>query len=134
MRIGKRMFVGLSARTNTAGLARVREVFCDLTVVGVPIAGVLHLKCVCSPLGDDRVLLAEGTLAPGIFTGLNVVTIPNAERYAANCVVHAGKAIVADGFPNTSEALERAGFATIALAMSEIRKADGSLTCMSIVI
>ncbi len=132
LRIGRQLYVGLSARTNAAGVARLREVFSNLTIVPVPLENVLHLKCHCSALGDDRVLLAEGTIAPEVFAGLHVVTIPNAERYAANCLAHAGTALVSDGFAETRATLERAGFATIALSMSEMRKADGSLTCLSL--
>jgi dimethylargininase len=134
LRIGGRMYVGLSARTNAEGVARLREVFSHLTIVPVPLANVLHLKCHCSALGDDRVLLAEGTIAPETFAGLDVVTVPHAERYAANCLAFGGAALVPEGFPETRAAIERAGIATIALSMSEIRKADGSLTCLSIVI
>ncbi len=134
MRVGRRIFVGLSSRTNLAGAHRVRDVFSAFTVVPVPVAGWLHLRCVCSPLNDDRVLLAEGTIAPKTFDGLDVVMIPNSEAYAANCVAHRGAAIIADGFPETRARIMRAGIRTIAIATSEIRKADGSLTCLSIVI
>ncbi len=134
MRIGNQMFVGRSLRTNSAGVARMRELFHNLTIIEVALAGVLHLKCVCSPLGDSRVLLASGTIAPEVFRGLDIVMIPNEERYAANCVAYSGSALIADEFPQTRAQLERAGFATIALSMSEIRKADGSLTCLSIII
>jgi dimethylargininase len=134
LRIGRRMYVGLSARTNAAGVARLREVFSNLTIVPVALANVLHLKCHCSPLGDDRVLLAEATIAPETFAGLSVVMVPHAERYAANCLAFGGTALVSDGFPETRAALERAGIATVALSMSEMRKADGSLTCLSVLI
>ena len=134
MHIGDRMFVGRSLRTNEAGVARLRKMFHDLTIVEIPLAEVLHLKCVCSPLGEDRVLLARGTIPPEVFRGLDVVLVPNGESYAANCVAHAGKVILAEGYPETRTELEQRGIATIAIPMSEIRKADGSLTCLSLII
>ena len=103
-------------------------------MVAVPLAdaGVLHLKCVCSPLGEDRVLLAEGTIPRATFAGVDVVTIPRAEAYAANCVAYEGRALVSAGFPATCAILERAGIDVVLLETSEIRKADGALTCLSI--
>ncbi len=95
---------------------------------------VLHLKCVAAPLGDDRVLIARGTLAAEVFAGCAAVWVPADEAYAANAVALGRGVIVSDGFPRTREALERAGFAVHAVPTSEVRKADGSLTCLSILL
>ncbi|MFM7052575.1 MAG: dimethylarginine dimethylaminohydrolase family protein [Planctomycetota bacterium] len=136
LRVGKTWFVGRSARTNADGARRVREVFGALgfAVVEVPVRGFLHLKCVASPIGEGAVLVAEGAVDPAVFRGLEVVTIPRAEAYAANTVVVNGTALVAAGHPHTRAALERRGLCVIELGLSEIAKADGSLTCMSILL
>lgn len=130
-----RILVGLSARTNAAGVARLREVFAPLglRVVPVELGDVLHLKCVCSSLGGCRVLVAEGLLPDAPFEGLDVVSIPREEAYAAN-VVAVGKSVLAPaGFPATHERLRRAGYHVVPIDNSETRKADGSLTCLSII-
>jgi dimethylargininase len=134
--IGRTWFIGNSARTNSDGARRVCEVFGPLgyTVVEVPVEGMLHLKCVCSRIDGRTVLVAEGTLDLALFTGLEVVMIPREEAYAANAVVVNGTAIVAKGYPYTRAALERRGLRIIELALTEIAKADGSLTCMSILL
>ncbi|MEO7096179.1 MAG: arginine deiminase-related protein [Polyangiales bacterium] len=138
LRVGRTLYVGLSQRTNAAGVARAIEVFAPhgIRVAPVPLAqlGVLHLKCVCSALGDDRVLLAEGTIPRETFAGLDVVMIPNDEAYAANCLAHGGSALVSSGFAATHETLDRAGVRVVPLETSEIRKADGALTCLSILV
>jgi len=104
-------------------------------VVAVDLArDVLHLKCVCAPLADDRVLLAEGTVAPDVFAGAGVVWVPATERYAANAVAWRGGVIASAGFPRTHDALAAADSGWSLVATSEARKADGSLTCMSIVV
>jgi dimethylargininase len=143
MRLGATLYIGRSARTNAAGIARAEAVLAPrgLRIVAVELPpGVLHLKCVCSPLGDGRVLLAEGTLPPGLFDAA-IVWVPAEERYAANAV-----AIGADGsdgadvthviaaaeYPRTLEALAAAGLRVHPVPTSEVRKADGSLTCQSI--
>ena len=79
-------------------------------------------------------LLAEGTVDPALFGDLEVVTVPRDEAYAANAVVVHGTAIIAKGFPRVRAALEQRGLRIIELALSEIAKADGSLTCLSIVL
>jgi dimethylargininase len=132
MRMGKTIYVGRSARTNNAGIAKLAAVFSDfeIQVIDLPVS-VLHLKCVVSPLGD-RVVLAEGKLDPARFP--NPVLIPEAESYAANCVAVNGHAVVAAGFPRTLDAIAKAGFKVHPVATSEVRKADGSLTCQSILL
>lgn len=136
MRVGNTWFVGQSARTNAAGAARVREVFGPLgdSVIEVPVRDFLHLKCTASRIDERAVLVAEGTVDHAAFAGFDVVTVPREEAYAANAVVVHGTAIIAKGYPATRAALERRGLRIIELVLSEIAKADGSLTCMSILL
>lgn len=137
LRLGRTLFVGRSARTNAAGIARAAQVFAPrgVRVVAVDLPpAVLHLKCVCARLGDDRVLLADGTIDPAVFAGVGIVRVPATEAYAANAVAIGAGVVCADGFPATRAALERAGFAVHAVPTTEVRKADGSLTCLSILV
>ena len=136
MRLGNRIYVGRSARTNAAGITALAEAFAPRGVQVAPIGlpdGVLHLKCVCSPLADDRILLAEGSLAPALFAAFDPVMVPVAETDAANAVAIGTHVLVADGYPRTHERLVRAGFTLHPVPTSEVQKADGSLTCQSIV-
>jgi dimethylargininase len=132
MRLGNTIYVAQSNRTNAAGIARLTEVFPRMRVVTVWLpASILHLKCVCSPLGDDRILLAEGSLAPTAFDA-EAVRVPLEETYAANVVAIGPHVLAADGFPRTHDALAKVGFTVHPVPTSEIRKADGSLTCQSL--
>jgi dimethylargininase len=134
MRLGRTIYVGRSARTNAAGIARAEAVLGPrgYRIVAVELApDVLHLKCVCSPLGDGRVLLAEGTLPAGLFDA-EIVWVPAEERYAANAVAIGEHVIAAAEYPRTRAALEAAGLRVHPVPTSEVRKADGSLTCQSI--
>lgn len=131
LRLGNTLYVGRSARSNAPGIARL-AVF-GLRVVAVELPpGVLHLKCVCTPLGDDRVLLAEQSIPAATFDA-EIVWVPAVETYAANAVAIGEHVIVAGGYPRTHEALVAAGFTVHAVPTSEVYKADGSLTCQSIV-
>ena len=136
MRVGRTFYVGRSARTNAAGIAQLARVFAPRGVEVVPVElppGVLHLKCVCSPLGGGRILLAADSLERAVFREHEIVWVPAEETYAANAVAIGPHVIVADGFPRTREALVTAGFLPHPVPCSEVRKADGSLTCQSIV-
>jgi dimethylargininase len=131
MRVGTRIFVGRSARTNAAGVAKLAEVFAarGFTIVAIDLPpSVLHLKCVCAPLPDGRITAVEGFA----FADVGVVEIPRAEAYAANVLAVGERVLVSAGYPRTLERL--AGYDPIALDTSEMRKADGALTCLSLLL
>jgi dimethylargininase len=134
MRLGRTIYVGRSGRTNAAGVARLEAVLAPrgFRIVAIELLPeVLHLKCVCSPLGDGRVLLAEGTLPARLFDA-GIVWVPAEERYAANAVAIGDHVIAAAEYPRALAALAAAGLRVHPVPTSEIRKADGSLTCQSI--
>jgi len=136
LRVGRTLFVGRSARTDAAGVAALREAFAplDFRVVPVAVRDALHLKCHCSTPGRDVVLLAEGFADPALFTGCRVVPVPAAEAYAANVVGLGQHVLIAQGYPRTAGALNALGFDPIALPVTEIARADGSLTCLSVLV
>jgi len=136
MRVGTTIYVGRSGRTNSAGVAALAAAFAPrgFRIVALELPpNVLHLKCICSPLGDDRILLADDSIPAEQFTGLEIIRVPQAETYAANAVAIGAHVLVAAEFPQTHDVLARAGFTLHLVPTTEVRKADGSLTCQSIV-
>ncbi len=129
--VGGRLFAGISERTDAAGIAALAPLGLPITAIDVP-AGVLHLKCVCSPLGDDAILLAEGTLDPAIFRGLQVHAVPFAEQWAANVVALGSRVVMGAGYPVAADRVSRAGYDPILVEVSEIEAGDGSMTCLSL--
>src|SRR5262249_32276386 len=90
MRVGAKIFVGRSARTNDAGIAKLADTFRDFTIVPVALPpGVLHLKCITAPLPDGRVTLVEGCELAGV----DFVAIPREEAYAANVLAVGGRVL-----------------------------------------
>jgi dimethylargininase len=132
LRVGDTIYVGRSQRSNPEGIAQLAALGLRVVPVDLP-PGVLHLKCVCSPLGGDRILLAERSIEPATFDAA-IVWVPAAESYAANAVAVGSHVLAADGFPRTQDALAAAGFTVHPVPCSEVRKADGSLTCQSILV
>lgn len=132
LRLGLTMYVGRSARTNDGGIACLGRAFPKLRIAPIDLPpGLLHLKCVASRLDDERLALARGSVDPRMFDA-DVVLVPAEEQYAANVVAIGRHLIVAGGYPRAQEALARAGFTLHPVPVSEARKADGSLTCQSI--
>lgn len=137
LRLGDTLFVGLSGRTNDAAISQLRDAFAPvgLRVVPIRVARALHLKCHASALDDATVLFADGAVDPAPFRAVaEVVPLPASEAYAANVVAWGGRALVAAGYPVTARALRERGLDPVPLDMTEIARADGSLTCLSVLI
>jgi dimethylargininase len=60
------------------------------------------------------------------------VVVPEADSYAANCVRVNDRVLIAEGYPAFSQELESRGFRPLPLDMSEFRKMDGGLSCLSL--
>jgi dimethylargininase len=132
--VGGTLFVGLSARTNRAGIEQLRALAEPLgyRVLAVPVLGCLHLKSAVTALDDEHVLANPGWIDPGPLTGLGVVPVDSGEPGAAN-VLRVRETIVAHpGFPRTLDLLRERGYAIRPLDVSEFFKAEAALTCKSL--
>jgi dimethylargininase len=78
-------------------------------------------------------LLGTGEIAGhGALSGWEIVRVPEGEDYAANCIKVNDVLLVAQGFPATSVLLGELGYDLVPLDMSEYRKMDGGLSCLSV--
>ena len=86
LRIGRRLFVGISSRTNRAGCERLREIVLPLgyQVIAVPVKGSLHLKTACTALDDHTLLINQHWVAADHFTEFEQISVPPEEPWAAN--------------------------------------------------
>jgi dimethylargininase len=134
LRVGRRLFVGRSGRTNAAGIARLREVAepHGYRVVPVAVSGCLHLKSAVTALDDERLLVNRGWLDASPFQGLQLVDVDPAEPEAANVLRVAGHVIGHAGFPRTLARITAFGYAVRTLDISEFLKAEAALTCKSL--
>ena len=132
MRAGKTLYVGRSGRTSVEGIRQLAahvEPF-GYRVCPVEVKGCLHLKSACSYLGDGLVFAYRPWIDSEALGGLRLVDAPDAE--AVNVLRVAGAILVAHGFPRTAETIESLGLPVRTLDNSEIRKAEGALTCCSL--
>jgi dimethylargininase len=134
---GAHFFIGVSERTNSEGAAQLaawlaRRGFGSSTIDIRWMPGLLHLKTGLSWLGGRR-LLAVGEIAGHeALGGWEVVRVPDGEEYAANCIRVNGSLLTAQGFPTTGSLLGGLGYDVVPLEMSEYRKMDGGLSCLSV--
>ena len=136
LRVGSTLYVGLSARTNQAGIDQLSEYLRPFGyfVRPVPVRNCLHLKSACTPL-DDRTLLANcAWFDPAAFQGLRIVDVPPEEARAANVLAIDGTVLVPTAFSSTAALLERLGWKVRPLDISELMKAEAGLTCSSILL
>jgi dimethylargininase len=135
MRVGKTLYVGVSARTNAAGITELCELVKPLGYSTVPVEarGCLHLKSGCCYLGNGVVLANREWIGANALDGCRVVDVAPDEPWAANVLVIGGTAIMPAGFPHTAEIIERLGWKVRAVDISELMKAEAGVTCSSLI-
>jgi dimethylargininase len=135
LRVNNRLFVGLTNRTNADGINQLRDALSDegCEIIPVRVNNILHFKSACSYLGDEFIVVNSGYFDLKVFSSLNLLELPKGEAYAANCLSVNGKVFVSKGYPATKRLIEKEGFETEELDVSEFKKCEGSLTCLSII-
>jgi len=137
LRIGKRVFVGVSARSNAEGRAQLRALLAPFgyRVTDVATRDCLHLKSAVTQVADDAVLINPAWLADASpFADYTRIEIDPAEEHAANAVRIGAALLYPDCFPKTLQRLRAAGIAVTTVDVSELQKAEGAVTCCSIVL
>jgi dimethylargininase len=134
---GQHFFIGLSGRTNSEGAAQLAEWLArrrfSSSVIDIrAMPGLLHLKTGLSWLGERRLLAAGEIAGHEALSGWEIVQVPEGEDYAGNCIRVNDALLVARGFPATAALLGDLGYDLVPLAMSEYRKMDGGLSCLSL--
>ena len=134
LRLGRTLYVGLTPRTNAEGAAALRRLAAPYgyEVVTVEPRGCLHLKTGCSGLGEETVLVNPDWVDAAVFHGREVVAVDASEPWAANVLHVAGSVCVSTAFPRTAAMLAARGYDVRAVEVSEFAKAEGGLTCMSL--
>lgn len=135
LRVGRRVFVGLSQRTNREGVAQLQEMLrpYDYQVQPVEVRGCLHLKSACSYIGHDTVLINRSLLDAEEFREFALLEVPEEEPAAANALPIRDVVIMPASFPKTHALLEQRGFRVRPIDLSELQKAEAGATCTSLI-
>ena len=134
IRVGRTIYVGVSRRTNLEGVDQLREILkpYDYEVVSLRVHSCLHLTTACSYLGRQTILVNREWMDCNPLAGFDLIDVPVTEPWAANTVKLNGINMVSSSFPRTAELLEARGFKPRALDLSELEKAEGGPSCLSL--
>ena len=135
LRIGRRVFAGLSQRTNREGIAQLRDLLqaFDYEVQPVEVRDCLHLKSACSYIGNDTILVNRALIDAEQFHGFELLNVPDEEQGAANALLIEDVVIIAASFPKTRALLEQQGFRVRTIDVLELQKAEAGVTCCSLI-
>ncbi len=133
--VGKNIYVGLTTRSNQSAIEQMQEFVkpYGYSVHGVPVSGCLHLKSAVTQVAEDTLLINPAWVDKKIFPHMDFIEIDPTEPYAANALKIGRAVIYQPAFPKTIERLAAVGIHPILVDQSELAKAEGALTCCSLV-
>jgi len=132
-----RFLIGISARTNEEGARQLAAILrsqgYESAILDLrDLPELLHLKSGLAALDDGRLVAIAALLDRDELRGYPAVRVEESESYAANCVCVNGRVLIARGFPLIEAALAKLHYDVVTLEMSEFRKMDGGLSCLSL--
>lgn len=133
--IGKTIFVGLSSRSNRAAIDQM-GIFVKpygYSVKGIQVTGCLHLKSAITQVRADTLLVNPAWVEKANFPGMKFIEVDPSERYAANSLMVGKSLLYQPAYPGTLTRLEAQGIRPVMVDESELGKAEGALTCCSLI-
>lgn len=133
--IDKDIYVGLSTRSNQAAVSQMQEFLSPwgYRVHGVKVKGCLHLKSAVTRVGERLLLLNPSWVDEGLFAGFSALHVHPEEPYAANGLWLGDVVIYPTAYPRTAARLQAQGIRLEQVDVSELAKAEGAVTCCSLV-
>lgn len=133
--VGKTVYVGLTRRSNQPAVDQLQTFLhpYGYTVKGITVTGCLHLKSAVTQAGKNFLLINPSWVKKSNFSGMEFIEVDPQEPYAANILVVGNSAVYQPSFPKTLRRLEAAGVNPVLVDMSELAKAEGALTCCSLI-
>lgn len=135
LRVGRTLFVGLSSRTNTAGVLQLEALLkqWDYAVIPVAVDGCLHLKSAVTQVAERMLLINPSHVRQEVFGPMELIAVAPDEPGGANALWIGAAVIYPAHFPETAERLDRAGVRVVPVPSAELAKAEGGVTCCSLV-
>lgn len=134
LRIGKKLLVGLSSRTNARGVAALSEIVRPhgYVVLPVRVTGSLHLKTACTALPDGTLLVNPQWVDLGSVVDFELLAVHDDEPFAANVLLVGDVVCTGASSPGTVAELRRRGIDVRTTELEELAKAEGGPTCLSL--
>ena len=136
MHIGSTIYVGESSRTNAEGIRQLRDLTAahGYTVRGVKTSGCLHLKSAVTQVAEDVVLMNPAYVDSACFESLHQMEVHPSEPMAANALRIGESVIYSSAYEKTRQRMEHFGIDVHLVETDELHKAEGAVTCCSILI
>jgi dimethylargininase len=136
LRVGRSLYVGTSSRSNASGIEQLGGHLLPFgyRVLPVAVQGCLHLKSAVTQVTADALLINSRYVERTQFPGMRFIDVDELEPSGANALMLGMDVIYSCAYPRTAEALRRHGIRVHTLAMSETEKAEGAVTCCSLLL
>jgi dimethylargininase len=133
--VGRKIYVGLSSRTNQEGIAQLETLLSEWGYEAIPVSvnGCLHLKSAVTQVADNLLLINARWVRPEYFASIEMMTVAPSEPTGANALRIGTAVIYPSHHPDTAERLDRAGVRVVPVPCTELAKAEGGVTCCSVV-
>jgi dimethylargininase len=132
---GKRILVGASRRSNEAGARSLQDITAPFgyVVSRVSLRDCLHLKSACCVLPDGTMLVNPAWIGDARdLHGAQLREIHPAEPFAADFATVGRTVVMSETNPRTADLVRDMGFDVRTTPLSEFEKAEGGVTCLSI--
>ena len=135
LRIGKKFFVGVSSRSNEAGIAQLRKFVTPFgyTVIAVEITDCLHLKSAVTKVAKNTLLINRAWVDSSAFAGMDLIDVSPSEPFGANALLLDETVVYPLAYAKTQERLRNHGIVVKTVDVSELAKAEGAATCCSLI-
>ncbi len=136
LRIGRKLYVGVSKRSNAQGVAQLAQALAPFgySVCAVALRDCLHLKSAVTFIPPDTLLVNPAWADPEAFGCARTITVAAEEPFGANTLTVGGTTLVSADYPQTQQRLAAAGVLTRTLDIGELHKAEAALTCLSVMV
>lgn len=134
LKVGKKIFVGESARTNKEGIQALKSIITPFgyEVISVKVTGCLHLKTGATALDDKTVFINSSWVDASAFEGFEKIEVPSEEPFGANVLKIGNILCMNEAFPKSITLIKSLGYTVDSVNISEFVKAEAGLTCMSV--
>ena len=127
---------GMSTRSNQAAVDQMNEKLgkYGYHAQGVEMHDCLHLKTAVTRVDDKTLLINRKWVDVENFEGFDLIDVDESEPFAANCLPVGDAIIFAVAFPKTRAKLEARGYKIKPVVVDELAKAEGAVTCCSLIV
>jgi dimethylargininase len=134
--LGKKIFIGLSTRSNLQAVEQLNDLLekYGYTVHGIELTDCLHLKTAVTHVDNKALLINKQWVDSSHFEGFDLIEVNASEPLAANCLPVNGQILYPTTFPATQRMLEERGYSVTNVNLDELAKAEGAVTCCSLII